>query len=145
MDSVKSKGVNESNGEVAVDTVKQEDLVTRSEVAVNIVDQIGNSMTKSEAAMSSGKQEEGERNTEEKEMSTREDLESIMEEIQEKVEEQQRKLAEERLKMIDQQMKMEDERLKLKKREEKSKKKEQKVILGKDNCRPKIVFSFKSH
>jgi len=134
---VKPEGVTESNNVVAMDTVKQEDVMTRSEVALNSVDQIG-----SEAAMLSAKL--GERNTAEEETSTRGDLESIVEEIQEKVEEQQRKMAEERLKIIDEQMKMENERLKIKKREEKSKKKEQKIILGRDNCRPKIVFSFNS-
>merc|ERR1719341_771810 len=134
---VKPEGVTESNTVVAMATVKQEDVMTRSEVALNSVDQIG-----SEAAMLSAKL--GERNTAEEETSTRGDLESIVEEIQEKVEEQQRKMAEERLKIIDEQMKMENERLKIKKREEKSKKKEQKIILGRDNCRPKIVFSFNS-
>ena len=44
--------------------------------------------------------------------------------------------------MIDEQMKIENEKQKLKKKEEKAMKKEQKTILGKDNSRPKLAFSF---
>ena len=46
--------------------------------------------------------------------------------------------------MIDEQMKIENEKQKLKKKEEKAMKKEQKAILGKDNSRPKLAFSFNS-
>merc|ERR1719341_1139366 len=74
---VKPEGVTESNNVVAMDTVKQEDVMTRSEVALNSVDQIDDSMGKSEAAVLSEKLI-GERNTAEEEMSTRRDLESIV-------------------------------------------------------------------
>jgi len=114
---------------IAVDSIKQEDVKTKHEVALD-----------------SEKQEEREivQDRKENEESRREDVDSIMEEIQKKAEDLQMKMAEERLKMINEQMKIENKKVKLRKIEEKAKKKDQKIILGKNNCRPKIVFSFNS-
>jgi len=44
--------------------------------------------------------------------------------------------------MIEEQMKIEQEKQKLKKKEDKRVKIEQKMILGKDNSRPKLSFGF---
>ena len=44
--------------------------------------------------------------------------------------------------MIDDQMKIDQEKQKLKKKEDKRVKSEQKMILGKDNSRPKLSFGF---
>ena len=43
--------------------------------------------------------------------------------------------------MIEEQMKIEQEKQKLKKKEEKRAKSEQKIILGKNNSRPKLSFA----
>jgi len=64
-----------------------------------------------------------------------------MEENQKKIDDQQKKMAEERLQMIEEQMKIEHEKQKLKKKEDKKAKTEQKMILGKDNSRPKLSFA----
>lgn len=52
--------------------------------------------------------------------------------------------AEERLAMVEEQRKMEEERQKMQKENEKRIKEEQKKILGKNNSRPKLSFSFKT-
>jgi len=44
--------------------------------------------------------------------------------------------------MIEDQMKIEQEKQKLRKKEDKRDKAEQRKILGKDNSRPKLSFSF---
>jgi len=46
--------------------------------------------------------------------------------------------------MVEEQRKMEEEKQKLRKEQEKRIKEEQKKILGKNNSRPKLSFSFKS-
>ena len=51
--------------------------------------------------------------------------------------------AEERLAMVEEQRKIEEQRQRLRKEQEKRVKEEQKVILGKNNSRPKLSFSLK--
>lgn len=51
--------------------------------------------------------------------------------------------AEERLAIIEEQRKMDEERQKMRKEHAKRVKEEQKVILGKNNSRPKLSFSLK--
>lgn len=51
--------------------------------------------------------------------------------------------AEERLSIIEEQRKMDEERQKMRKEHAKRVKEEQKMILGKNNSRPKLSFSLK--
>lgn len=51
--------------------------------------------------------------------------------------------AEERLSIIEEQRKMDEERQRMRKEQDKRVKEEQKVILGKNNSRPKLSFSLK--
>lgn len=51
--------------------------------------------------------------------------------------------AEERLAIVEEQRKLEEERHKLRREHERRVKEEQKVILGKNNSRPKLSFSLK--
>lgn len=51
--------------------------------------------------------------------------------------------AEERLAIIEEQRLMDEERQRMRKEQEKRVKEEQKVILGKNNSRPKLSFSLK--
>ncbi|KAA0195673.1 hypothetical protein HAZT_HAZT002696 [Hyalella azteca] len=71
----------------------------------------------------------------------RAELERIMEENQRKIEEAQAKFAEQQLKMVEEQRAIEEERIKMKREQERRTKEEQKLILGKNNARPKISFS----
>lgn len=52
--------------------------------------------------------------------------------------------AEERLAIIEEQRKMDEERQKMRKDHERRVKEEQKMILGKNNSRPKLSFSLKT-
>lgn len=49
--------------------------------------------------------------------------------------------AEQQLKMVEEQRAIEEERIKMKREQERRTKDEQKLILGKNNARPKISFS----
>lgn len=51
--------------------------------------------------------------------------------------------AEERLSIIEEQRKMDEERQRMRKEQDKRVKEEQKMILGKNNSRPKLSFSLK--
>lgn len=49
--------------------------------------------------------------------------------------------AEQQLQMVEEQRKIDEERQKIKREQEKRTREEQKIILGKNNARPKISFS----